>query len=91
MQKDFWSNSKVAVIGGGSWGTVLANLTARNCREVRVWLRSEDQAREMNSTRRNERYAPGLALHERVHAMSDPGRRYSGRATDGPGANGFDG
>jgi glycerol-3-phosphate dehydrogenase (NAD(P)+) len=79
-QKDFWPNSKVAVIGGGSWGTVLAQLAAPNCREVRVWVREEDQAAAVNSRRRNEDYLPEMALHERVHAMTDPARALEGAA-----------
>src|SRR5688572_15759659 len=73
-QKDFWLNSKVAVIGGGSWGTVLAQLAAPHCREVRLWVRAEDQARSINAKRVNEDFFPDFHLHERVHAMSDPER-----------------
>ena len=40
--KDYWKNAKVGVIGGGSWGTVLANAVSHNCQEVRVWLRDEE-------------------------------------------------
>lgn len=72
-KKDFWHNSLVAVIGGGNWGTMLAHLIAPNCREVRIWVRSEELARQMNSTRSNPRYLPEMKerLHERVHVYSD--------------------
>jgi glycerol-3-phosphate dehydrogenase (NAD(P)+) len=68
--KDFWRNSKVGVIGGGSWGTVLANGVSGNCREVRVWLRDEESVRSINTTRTNDLYVPGLKLNEKVHAYS---------------------
>ncbi len=71
MLKDFWHKSTVAVLGGGSWGSVLANVAAQNCREVRIWVRSEEHAREINSTRSNPRYVPNMNLHERVHAFTD--------------------
>jgi glycerol-3-phosphate dehydrogenase (NAD(P)+) len=76
--KPFWKNSKVAVIGAGSWGSVLANLAAPNCREVRLWTRSEDQARSVNTTRFNADYWPEMRLHERVRAMTEPERAFEG-------------
>lgn len=78
MAKDFWSNATVAVMGAGSWGTVLAQLASPRVREVRLWVRSEETAREINSTRAHVRYVPGLALHERIHAMSDLDRVFDG-------------
>lgn len=76
--KDFWLNSKVAVIGGGSWGTVLAHLAAPRCREARLWVRETGQARAINSRRINEGFFPDLVLHERVHAVEDPERALEG-------------
>ena len=40
---------QVAVLGGGSFGTVLANLAASNGHEVRLWVRDADQALRINS------------------------------------------
>jgi glycerol-3-phosphate dehydrogenase (NAD(P)+) len=76
--KDFWRNSKVGVIGGGSWGTVLANLVSKNTREVRVWLRDEDSVRAFNSTRSNQQYLPEMQLDERVRAYSSMDRIFEG-------------
>ena len=33
---------KIAVLGGGSFGTVVANLVAQNGHSVSLWARSED-------------------------------------------------
>jgi glycerol-3-phosphate dehydrogenase (NAD(P)+) len=82
MNKDYWRKSKVAVIGGGSWGTVLAHLASQNASEVRVWVRDEEQARALNSTRTNPDYVPGLTLSDRVRAYSDIERVFEGH----PGA-----
>ncbi len=71
MKKDFWSKSTVAVIGGGSWGTVLAKLAAENCAEVRVWVRGEEQARAMNSTRSNPSYVKDMVLPGNVRTFTD--------------------
>src|SRR3954463_4623344 len=76
--KAFWRNAKVAVLGGGSWGTVLANLAAANVLDVRLWARDEDQVRAINTTRVNEEYAPEMRLHEKVHAYSDLDRVFEG-------------
>jgi glycerol-3-phosphate dehydrogenase (NAD(P)+) len=70
-QKDFWRNSRVAVLGGGSFGTVLANMATANCREVRLWARSEELVRSINTTRRNPEYLPEMQLNERVHAYNE--------------------
>ena len=78
MRKDFWSSSKVGVIGGGTWGTVLAQLTAKNCREVRLWSRNDEGVRLMNATRINAKYVPAMQLHERIHAFSSFERFFEG-------------
>ncbi|MBC7396878.1 MAG: NAD(P)-dependent glycerol-3-phosphate dehydrogenase, partial [Bdellovibrionales bacterium] len=70
MKKDFWSNSKIAVLGGGSFGTVLANLAATNCAQVTMYVRAEEQARLMNSTRMNPNYAKDLVLDPKIRAVS---------------------
>ena len=70
MKKDFWSNSKVAVLGGGSFGTVLANVAAQNCSMVTMYVRAEDQARAMNSTRLNPNYSKELLLDQKIKAAS---------------------
>jgi glycerol-3-phosphate dehydrogenase (NAD(P)+) len=76
--KDFWRNSKIGIIGGGSWGTVLANLAASNCREVRIWLRSEEVVRDINATRTNVSYFPELRFNEKVHAFHSLDRLFEG-------------
>lgn len=65
-------------MGGGSWGTVLANCLSQNCQEVRVWLRDEEAVRLMNSTRTNSHYLPKMILGERVHAFSSLERFFEG-------------
>ena len=62
---------KVSVIGGGSFGTVIANITAENGHDVGFWMRSESQAQELNRLRENTQYLPDYRLNERIHATSD--------------------
>ena len=39
---------RVAVLGGGSFGTVLANLAAENGHDTTLWLRDEAQLAELS-------------------------------------------
>jgi glycerol-3-phosphate dehydrogenase (NAD(P)+) len=78
MKKDFWSKSALAVVGGGSWGTVLAKLAAENCGDVRLWVRDEDQARAMNSTRMNPTYVKEMVLPGNVRTFTDIERVFEG-------------
>lgn len=52
---------RVAVIGGGSWGTTVASLAARNTSTV-LWARNPDVCREIASTHHNSAYLPGVDL-----------------------------
>jgi glycerol-3-phosphate dehydrogenase (NAD(P)+) len=76
--RDFWSKATVAVLGGGSWGTVLAQLAAQNVAEVRLWVRDPARAAEINRERRNRVYAPELELSPRVRAFSAPDEVFRG-------------
>jgi glycerol-3-phosphate dehydrogenase (NAD(P)+) len=62
---------RIAVIGGGAWGTALANAAALAGRGVVLWLRDADAARRLTETRENARYLPGVRLHEEVRPTAD--------------------
>ena len=63
--------ARLAVIGAGAWGTVLATLLARNGHAVTLWARREALAQTMNETRENPDYTPGLHLPDKLQATSD--------------------
>ncbi|MEW6437229.1 MAG: NAD(P)H-dependent glycerol-3-phosphate dehydrogenase [Pseudomonadota bacterium] len=52
----------IAVLGAGAWGTVLANLAARNAAKVHLWARDTAHAAEMAATGVNARRLPGIPL-----------------------------
>ncbi len=79
MHKAFWSEATVAVIGGGSFGTVLANAIAANTAQVRMYVRDDEQARAINATRANPNYVKDLTLDPRVKALSDFDRLFEVR------------
>lgn len=62
------TNKKIAVLGGGSFGTVLANLAASNGHNVSLWVRDSDQALRINSEGANTIYHPELKLSENILA-----------------------
>lgn len=53
---------RVAVIGGGSFGTALAKLLAEAKHEVVLWCHNPDIAREAAVHRENRVYLPGVSL-----------------------------
>lgn len=62
---------KVAVLGGGSFGTVLANIAASNGNEVALWVRDADQALRINSEGANSTYHPELQLSNNITASDN--------------------
>ena len=65
------SSYKVAVLGGGSFGTVIANNVARNGHQVSLWVRDESLVAQINATRENSVYLPGYILSRNVLATAD--------------------
>jgi glycerol-3-phosphate dehydrogenase (NAD(P)+) len=63
--------SKVAVVGGGSFGTVIANIIAQNGYDVGFWMRSKELAAAVNEHHENQAYLPGYALSPRISATHD--------------------
>jgi glycerol-3-phosphate dehydrogenase (NAD(P)+) len=59
---------RVAVLGGGSFGTTLANIVAENGHDVVLWLRNGERAEEINRDHRNSQYLPDFALHPQLRA-----------------------
>ena len=63
--------SKVSVIGGGSFGTVLANIAAQNGHDVMFWMRSSQVVEDVNRQHENPQYLPGYELSQKVVASTD--------------------
>ncbi len=63
--------SRVAVVGGGSWGTALANLLADNGYAVHLWVRDPELGDAMVRERQNRLYLPGVHLADPVAPTCD--------------------
>ena len=61
----------VCVLGGGSFGTTLANLMAAEGVPVTLWLRDPNVARQIVETHENPRYLPGYVLDDRLQVTTD--------------------
>jgi glycerol-3-phosphate dehydrogenase (NAD(P)+) len=62
---------KLAVIGGGAWGTALAQVAAANGRETLVWAMEEDVVAAINRIHENPVYLRGQKLNPAIRATSN--------------------
>ncbi|ADC72517.1 Glycerol-3-phosphate dehydrogenase (NAD(P)(+)) [Thioalkalivibrio sp. K90mix] len=64
---------RIALLGGGSWGTALAIHAARLHQDVVLWVRKDETAERLNRERENARYLPGIPFPETLSITADPG------------------
>ena len=62
---------RITVLGGGSFGTAMANTAVRNGCDTMIWIRDEATAKEINETHINRRYLPDFQLEHDLRAVSD--------------------
>ena len=65
------SIDRIAVIGGGAWGTALAQVAATAGREVLLWAMEDDVVDAMNSAHENPTFLPGIALDPAIRATGE--------------------
>src|SRR6266550_4050376 len=64
--------SRIAIIGGGAWGTGLAIVLGRKKdHAVRLWANEPDVCESIARSHVNERFLPGFTLPESVQATND--------------------
>jgi glycerol-3-phosphate dehydrogenase (NAD(P)+) len=59
---------RLAIIGGGGWGTALACVLASRFDTVHLWVYEADLAHRMETERINDLFLPGVMLPPNVHA-----------------------
>lgn len=62
---------RAAVVGGGAWGTALANLLARNGHDTIIWAREPDVVVAINERHENARFLAGHALDPSLRATGN--------------------
>lgn len=72
-------DTRVGFLGGGSWGTALALVLGRKGIGLDLWLRNKEQCEEINRTRENEKYLPGVKLPENINVSLDIEKTIAGK------------
>ena len=62
---------RLAFLGGGSFGTAMANLAARNGCDATLWVRNKRTVKAMAKTQTNKKYLPGYKLDDRLKYSHD--------------------
>ena len=62
---------RLAIIGGGAWGTGLAAAAARAGAAVTLWARDPDVVAAINRDHQNPPFLPGIQLDPRIAATGD--------------------
>ena len=56
----------VGVIGGGAWGTALAQVCARAGMSVTLWAHETEVAEDIRTNRENSAFLPGVKLDDAI-------------------------
>lgn len=62
---------RAGVIGGGAWGTALAQIVVRAGLEATLWAREAEVAGAINETHENGLFLPGVELDPTIRATTD--------------------
>jgi len=65
--------TRIAILGGGGWGTALAIVLSRSRKphEISLWVRNGGLAASIGRERENKLYLPGLKLPEIVRVLAE--------------------
>ena len=62
---------RLAIIGGGAWGTALAQVAATGGRETLIWAIEDDVVTAINKINENPVYLKGIKLDKAIRATSN--------------------
>jgi len=62
---------KLGIVGGGAWGTALAQVAAAGGRETLLWALEPEVVEAVNASHENPLFLPGIPLDPAVRATSD--------------------
>jgi glycerol-3-phosphate dehydrogenase (NAD(P)+) len=65
--------TRAGVIGGGAWGTALAQVCARAGLDTMLWAREADVVASVNASHENRSFLPGIELERSIRATGDLG------------------
>jgi glycerol-3-phosphate dehydrogenase (NAD(P)+) len=64
-------SGSIGVVGGGAWGTALAQVAAAGSQQVILWARETDVVESINSSHENRTFLAGCPLGPNIRATSD--------------------
>ena len=73
------SGERIAVVGGGSWGTAFAAMLAEQHEDISLWVREPEVCAGILSHRENRAFLPGVQLPEAVRPTTELGVALDGR------------
>ena len=62
---------KIGVVGGGSWGTALANLLAGKGYAIDLWVFEKEVRDQITASGENSIFLPGIKLSSNLHPSND--------------------
>ncbi|MDO4700420.1 MAG: NAD(P)H-dependent glycerol-3-phosphate dehydrogenase [Moraxella sp.] len=62
---------RIAILGGGSFGSAMANIATKNGCLVSMWVRDKRTAKALQKTHINKKYLPNHKLDERINFSHD--------------------
>lgn len=65
---------RIGVVGGGAWGTALAQVAASKGHPTLLWAREPEVVAGINETRQNPLFLPGIPLSPSIEATGDLNR-----------------
>ncbi len=65
------SNTKIAVLGAGSWGTALGTLLARHGHDISLWGHQDEEISRLIQDGENKQYLPGIPFPEHLTPTSN--------------------
>ncbi|NVN89237.1 MAG: NAD(P)-dependent glycerol-3-phosphate dehydrogenase [Desulfuromonadales bacterium] len=71
---------RAAVIGGGSWGTALANVLASNGHDTTLWVHDAELVDEINLHHANPLFLPGIQLSPALSCTANLSEALAGRS-----------
>jgi len=64
------SFDKIGILGGGAWGTALAQVASAGGHETLLWAMEDDVVEAINDTRQNPMFLPGVPLNPAIRATT---------------------
>jgi len=65
------NNTKITVIGGGSWATAIVKILSNNSRQISWWLRSAESVAHIRAHRHNPKYLSDVEIDTGIVAPTD--------------------